>query len=139
MKASKSDSARRVARTLLHVGLATDGRSSAAFEYRCFPRYERPVCACEILGLHAQCLRFGFEFECVIDTHGPFVVQAPLGQRVCERWSGGERSGHHISILHDRFRSHHPIVESPALGFVSVHVAASVQELGSASVPNDAR
>src|SRR3954469_12700027 len=82
---------------------------------------ERAIRAAEILGLHADRLRFGFGFDRLVDAHVPFLVQGLLGDAVREGRAAREIVGESLGLGEHAPRRAQPVEEAPALAFIRTH------------------
>src|SRR5262249_28443598 len=112
---------------------ATAGNScrscSVSSKTRCTLCDKGLVCAPEIGGLHANCLRLGLRFDRLIERQRPFLAKHCFRHHV--RKAGALRE---LLRKRDRFRlklvsRNQPVEETPFLAFIRAHRAAGKQQL----------
>src|ERR1700732_5312213 len=81
------------------------------------------IISCIIFGLHADGLSLGLEFDGLVDSHAPLLMNGPLGHSVGECWSVCQRLSHTLCLGDDHVRLTKLVVEAPPLGLQPVHGA----------------
>ena len=101
--------------------------------------HKRVVGALEVLGLHADGLRLRLGLDRLVERHRPFLIEHGLGHHVREGRSLGESLGQCDGLALQHIGGHDAVEESPALALLRRHRATGEQQLGGASLANDAR
>src|SRR5262245_23306365 len=112
---------------------------SIALEHRLLFGGESTIGAREVLRLHAQCLGHRLGLDRGLHRHRPFHLQHALGHGIGEGRPGRKLGRELLRLAEYRAALGEPIEEAPAFGLLAGKHATSIEQLGGAALPDDAR